>query len=139
MAMRNMYRHLAQHVSKVPLCSSRAVHASAVQQSSDAGALAPAAFVGSWSAALPAAADAAASGLQHDVVHSIAAVLRGAEDCVQSLWMAVPKKKARLFCPLCWTTDDSTPTPIAWCLHPLDLCKHQHIYSFALPGHGLTS
>ena len=95
MAMRSMCRHLAQHVGKLPLCSSRPVHASAVQQSSDAGAFAPAACVGLWSIALPAAAEGtAASALHHDVVHSIAAGLRGAGDCVQSLWMAVPKKKA---------------------------------------------
>jgi hypothetical protein len=101
MAMRSICRHLAQHISKLPTGGSRTLHASAVQQSSDAGALAPAAFVGSWSAAMPPSAEAAASGLQHDVVCSIAAGIRGAEDCVQSLWMAVPKKKARLICHLC--------------------------------------
>ena len=97
--MRKVCQHLV-HVSKSPLCGIRTLHANAAQQANDAATLAPEALLGRWSPALPAAAAAAAaSGLQHDVVHSIAAGLRDAGECVQSLWMAVPKKKACFLFP----------------------------------------
>lgn len=108
--MRSSCRRLAQHIA--PHGGSRALHAAAAQQSCEAPTLSSALpLAACTSSAAAAAAVPPVSSFPRSVAGSFAAGVGGAIDYLQSLWLAVPKKKVGCFTTCRWRCLPVWPHP----------------------------